>query len=79
MPSLTDWPGAGNGELTMTEFRAQLYNTAVAKIACALFEAGRYVAVRFSHTDNGVIWFRVSANNEEWAIYPEHHLCSFCL
>ena len=52
-----------------------LYKTAKATIACALFDAGDYVHVRYS----GNNWFDVSKDRINWTVYPHHHLSDFVL
>jgi hypothetical protein len=57
----------------------RLYKTAQARIGCAQFPAGAFVAVKFSHIgSNGVIWYEID-RTESGALdspvcYPEHHL-----
>jgi hypothetical protein len=60
-----------------------LYKTAQATIACAKFPAGAYVAVKFSHTANGVDWYEINRTCagplDGPVMYPERHLTSFTL
>jgi hypothetical protein len=63
---------------------SRLYKTAQARIGCALFPAGRIVAVQFSHVaDNGSTWYTI--NKTELGplpypvAYPSHHLTNFTL
>jgi hypothetical protein len=63
----------------MTETKARLYRTAVARIACAHFKAGDVVGVKYQRTENGTHWFEVTSQSGLKTYYPEHHLTSFVL
>jgi hypothetical protein len=63
---------------------SRLYKTAQARIACAKFPAGAFVAVKFSHrTDNGVTWYEIGKTQygtlDQPVVYPAHHLTNFTL
>jgi hypothetical protein len=70
--------------------KQRLYKTARAAISCAAFPKGAFVAVRYSHTANGVDWYDITSAARETAVghfesvpcsvsYPAHHLTDFCL
>lgn len=61
-----------------------LYTTAVAKIACAHFQSGEIVSVKFSHRSNtGIDWYRIERTEhgplKYPVMYPAHHLKDFVL
>lgn len=66
---------------TAQKTKEELYKTAKARIACAHFTAGQFVAVEYY----GGHYFKCAANRENLsdpnrsAVYPQHHLTEFCL
>ena len=56
-----------------------LFKTAQARIGCAKFPAGSFVAVKYSHTgDNGTDWYEIDRSQygtlDSPVMYPAHHL-----
>jgi len=68
-------------ETPMTDAKSKLYRTAKATISCKEFQAGDYVSVEYTHTDErGTRWFSTAKELEGTRVmYPEHHLTDFCL
>lgn len=60
--------------------KAELYKTAQATIACALFGAGAFVTVAHYGQINGIDWYMCRpAGSTTGAVYPAHHLARFTL
>lgn len=60
------------------------YKTAKATISCAMFKAGQYVSVEFSHWgDHGRAWYLIRKSETgplaQVVAYPANHLTDFCL
>ena len=61
-----------------------MFKTAKAVVSCALFGAGEYVGISdvWQHPD-GTWWFTINRSERGelryTVVYPEHHLCEFCL
>lgn len=68
----------------MTEAKAKLYTTAVAKLACPKFQAGEIVEIQFDwRNPDGTLWFLVTATDrgplERPIAYAEHQLERFVI
>ena len=69
---------------TIAKTKEELFKTAIARVSCAAFKAGDFLAVRHYYVgENGTHWYMVSPTNEglesSTICYPEHQLTNFVL